>query len=87
MPPTAVGRVENQNELRRPQWVRFGFELDSLDKKFSAPSAENRILNAPTHHYLRPKSESLVYQHAKHPFQNAGRFRTKIEQQSRKTVF
>ena len=36
MPPIAVGQVENQNEPNGqhsvPVWVRFGFQLDSLEK-------------------------------------------------------
>ena len=35
MPVSAEGRVENQNEPKRPKlavWVRFGFQLYSLEK-------------------------------------------------------
>ena len=33
MPPIAVGRLENQNEPKRPPlWGRLGFQLDSLEK-------------------------------------------------------
>ena len=39
MPVSAEGRVENQTEPKRPHsaavWVRFGFQLNSIEKKCS----------------------------------------------------